>query len=135
MTTRKICASPRCEGVGYFEPRQEWETVCDQCIAKAHDLASAEISQDNGEISNFLAPIDALSLARARVELAKTLQELHRWKALAKSHQHTICAIAAPRQLLGNQRKLAERQLEICYSDFADLLPEIVGPVYAEKRG
>lgn len=133
MTTRKLCATPGCPG--YFVARYGHETQCDECIKRSHDLERAEISQDNGEISNFLAPIDALSLARTRIELANAIQELHRWKALAKSQHSTLCAIAAPRQWLGNQNRLAEVQLDLLHCEFKDLLPEIVGDVYAEKRG
>ena len=131
MSTRLRCASPGC--IGYFTPRHPLDSLCHDCVAKAIDKERGEIRQDNGEIPDFLRPIDALSLAQTRIELAKTIQELHRWKAFALSNWATISAIAAPRQILGNQTNLARRQIDISYADFGDLMIEVEGPAYRKQ--
>lgn len=131
MSTRLRCSSPGC--IGYFTPRNSLETWCPDCIAKAADKARGEIYQDNGEVPDFLRPIDAMSLVQARIELANMVHERNRWKAFALSNWATISAIAAPRQSLGNQTNLARRQVDISYADFGDLMIEVEGPAYRRQ--
>jgi hypothetical protein len=131
MSTRRRCSTPEC--FGYFTPRHNLDTRCPECVARAIDKEIGEISQDNTEAGPFLRPIDAMSLAQARIELATMVHERNRWKAFALSNWATIAAIAAPRQLLGNQTGLARRQIEITYADFPDLMDEIEGPAYRRQ--
>jgi hypothetical protein len=131
MTTRLRCATPGC--IGYFTPRHSLNSRCPECIARAIDKERGEIFQDNGDVSDFLRPIDAMSLAQARIELANMVHERNRWKAFALSNWATISAIAAPRQILGNQTNLARRQIDISYSDFCDLMGEVEGPAYRRQ--
>jgi hypothetical protein len=131
MSTRLRCASPDC--IGYFTPRHTLDTLCPQCVARAVDKERGEIMQDNGPVSDFISPESALTLVQCRIELAKTREELAIWKRFALSGYYTITAIAAPRQLLGNQKKIADRHLESCRSDFPGLLEEIEGPAYRRQ--
>lgn len=131
MTSRRRCASSGC--IGYFTPKHTLDSLCPECIAKEADKARGEILQDNGEAPPYVNPDSALTLVQCRIELARTREELSRWRAFGMSNYYTITAVAAPRQLLGNQSKLAARQIDINHTDFPDIMDEIEGPAYRRQ--
>ncbi len=133
MTTRKLCSTPGCPG--YFDAKQGFETICETCAVKEHDRERASIFQDNAEAGNWLRPDDALVLVQCRAELARTREELMRWKLFGEKNFSTICSIAQRGFLPGEKQRLADNCLNSCYNDFSDIVEYINGPVYSEKRG
>ena len=131
MTSRLRCASSGC--IGYFTPKHTLDTLCPECIAKEADKARGEILQDNGDAAPYVSPDSALTLVQCRIELARTREELTRWRAFGMSNYATIAAVAAPRQLLGNRIKLATSQVNINHSDFPEIMDEIEGPAYRRQ--
>ncbi len=134
MSTRKLCATPGCE-LGYFDTEDPLRTVCDDCAKRQHDRGRASIVQDNAEPGNWLRPDDALVLVQCRAELARTREELMRWKLFGEKNFSTICSIAQRGFLPGEKQRLADSHLKFCYDEFPDLVDFLVGPIYAEKRG
>ncbi len=130
MTTRRPCS----ECGSYFQVEKSGDKICDECVKRQHDLASAMIVQDNGPDLDFLRPVDAMSLARVRVENARLEKERNRWKTLAISHHTRMIAISQTK-MLGKPQKIAADGVELFYSEFADLAEEFSAPVYSEGRG
>jgi hypothetical protein len=129
---RRLCAGT-CGT--YFHPASYAESLCDDCAARAIDHEAGMICQDNKEPGDWLRPVDAMSLAKVRIENRKLIEELHRWKRFAGACHSTICAIAAPRLFPRDQQSLAEKHLAICEREYAEQVSEINGPVYGERRG
>lgn len=124
----------RCEAcTGYFSANSAINFLCPGCVAKAADKARGEILQDNGDAATYVSPDSALTLVQCRIELARTREELTRWRAFGMSNYATIAAVAAPRQLLGNRIKLATSQVNINHSDFPEIMDEIEGPAYRRQ--
>jgi len=129
---RTLCSGP-CNA--YFDPRSTSERMCDSCARLYIDHEAGMICQDNAEVGEFLRPVDAMSLAKTRVELAQAIRELGEWKRFARSSYSAICSIAAPRMLPKDREAMAERLLRGFEKDFPEVVAEINGPVYGEKRG
>lgn len=129
---RLLCSGP-CNS--YFDPRSSSERICDECARLYVDHDAKMICQDNADVGEFLRPVDAMSLAKTRVELAQTIRELGEWKRFARSSYSAICSLAAPRMFPKDRETLAKRQLEIFEKDFPSVVADIVGEPYAKKRG
>ena len=92
------------------------------------------ICQDNKEPGDWLRPVDALSLAKVRIENRKLVEELNEWKRFALSNYQTLCSISAPRLLPRDQQRIAQIQIERAEKEFPAIMEEVNGPIW-EKRG